>query len=79
MNKIKEKIVPYLKMDIDKSKHKYIDGLFEEMYLVEENGKEMLCIRSPEAEYLALRYNLLNGASEGIDYWEVVQKEGKRV
>lgn len=75
--KLKEKILPYLKMDVDKKHHNNLDVLFNEVYLVIEDGKGKVCIRSPEAEYLALMYNAINGAYEGIDFWDIISMKGE--
>lgn len=75
--KLKDKIIPYLKLDVDAQHYDKIDGLFDEVYLLVEGNKGLVCIRSPEADYLALMYNAVNGASEGIDFWEVVKLKGE--
>lgn len=75
--KLTEKILPYLKMDIPKRYHYMINSLLMETYLVHHNGLDLVCIRSPDTPYLCLRYNALNGAYYDIEFWDIVKKKGK--
>ena len=76
--KLKEKILPFLKMNVGKEYYHMIDSLFTEVYVVNKgNGVGAVCIRSPEMDYLCYEYNAINGAFMGIDFWDIVKTKGE--
>ena len=74
--KLEDMIMPYLKMDIPKRYHYMIYSLLGEVYLVHENGLDLVCIRSPDTPYMCLRYNAINGAYYDVELWNIVKQKG---
>ncbi len=78
--KIKEMIMPYLKIHLDKQDWKYIEDMFSEVYLVKENGMDIITLKpTPRSGETAIQFSAINGAYVSINYWEDVKKRGKKL
>ena len=81
---LKEKITPYLIMELESHERKFIDDMFTEVYYSIENGEEVITLKPPVTceplpgqMKLALQFYKLNGAYRSVDDWESVKQRGK--
>lgn len=78
--KIREMIMPYLKICLDKQDWKYIDDMFSEAYLMKEDGQDIITLKPhPRSGDIAIQFSAINGAYVSIDYWEEVKQRGKKL
>ena len=84
-DRLKELILPYLKMRLEPEQYKYIDSMFNEVYKTTENGFEVVTLAPPpkpaetKGGVIAMQFLTLNGAFYGIDFWEEVQRRGTKI
>ena len=79
-DELKELIKPYLKIYMDKRDWIYIDDMFEEAYVANYEGNEIISLKPhPHSEDISIQFYVANGAYYSIDYWENVKKKGTRV
>ena len=78
--KIKDMILPYLKLYLDKQDWKYIEDMFSETYLMKEDGMDIITLKpTPHSTETAIQFSAINGAYTGIDSWEEVKQRGKKL
>ena len=85
-NELKEWIIPNLKMNLEEKDWCYIEDMFTECYITEENGLKVVSLKPP-ASYnppegqmkLTLQFSTLNGSFYGVDDWEYIRNIGTPV
>ena len=78
--KTREMIMPYLKLHLDKEDWRYIDDMFSEVYLIKENGLNIISLKPfPRSKDITIQFSAINGAYVCIDYWEEVKQRGKKL
>lgn len=76
--KLREMITPYLKIYLDKTDWKYIEDMFSEVYVTEENSMRIVTLKpTPKSDETAIQFSAVNGAYVSIDYWEKIKQRGK--
>ena len=76
---LKELILPNLKMSLPYEKHDDVDKYFTEVYLMEEDIGNVVCLRCTDSdggEGICFRFLALNGAFYDVDDWEYVKQKG---
>lgn len=78
--KLKNLMIPYIKMDLPKQYYNMIDVLLEEAYYYKtKEGINTVAIRSPIVTYMCFLYSTLNGAFVDMESWEYVIQHGKKI
>lgn len=76
-------IIPQLKMHIPKEDYYLIDSMFEEVYMIKEDGQMLICLKpipaGDGAENISLMFYALNGAYRDIGEWEYIKKIGELI
>lgn len=82
-DKLKRKILPNLKLEMPKREWCFIEEMFSEVYLTNENGHDIISLKPPsnyvplEGQMrLTMQFYALNGAYYAVDDWEYVKQKG---
>jgi len=80
-NEIRELIIPQLKLHLSKKDYDKIDYMFGEVYLIEEDGQSIFCLKPIPAgdggENISLMFYALNGAYRDMGDWSYIKRIGK--
>ena len=78
--RLKNLMIPYVKMDIPSRHYTNIEDLFQEIYLFRtKNNIDTIAVQSPVMTYMCFLYSTLNGAFVDMESWEYVKQRGKRI
>ena len=84
--KLKRKIMPNLKLELPKQDWRFIEDMFSEVYLTNENGHNVVSLKPPsnyvplEGQMrLTMQFYVINGAYFGIDDWEYIKMRGTKL
>lgn len=75
---LKEKIIPNLKIILLEEYHRYIDFMFDEVYVTSDQYGEKVTIKPPY-EGPALQFDMLTGSFIEITEWEYIKTVGDRL
>lgn len=77
--KLKEKIIPHLKLHLMEEDWNHIDSMFDEVYLTTFDGVERVTITYPEMGDIAMQFSTLNGAFLEITSWSYIKQVGEKL
>lgn len=85
---LKQNIIPNLKMVLHEQEWSNIEIMFEEVYVVYEDGQNLVCLHpGPSTNIVdggnnigpALMFTELTGAYYDIGQWEYIKKVGRKL
>lgn len=81
--RLRNLILPYLKMEISKEQYKYIDTMMDEAVITHDEDGELvnipIIVPSGAFHYICLQFSTLNGAYYGTEMWAVAKEKGTKV
>ena len=80
--RLRNLILPYLKMELPKGQHRYIDAMLEEAVITHDEDGELvsvpIIVSSGVFHYICLQFSTLNGAYYGTEMWHVAKQKGSK-
>lgn len=81
---LKKLIMPQLKLHLAEEHWKEIEVMFEEVYVIYENGQNIICLNPGSTQgdgygEISLMFTELTGAYYDMGQWDYIKKVGRKL